>query len=237
MNFGSRSRFHKSRLKKGMLIIGAKGFAKELLETVCQINPDEPVAFYDDVSDDPPDSLFDRYPIITNLEDAEKYLTREGGKFALGVGKPVLRLQLTEKFKAIGGELMSVISPLARIGKWGNSVGTGTNVLTNAVIESNNQIGAGNLIHVKALVSHDVKIGNFCEISPGANILGGVSIGDLCSVGTGACILPRIKIGTNVVIGAGAVVTKDIPDNTLAVGVPAKIVRRLEPVDPKWEKK
>lgn len=213
-----------------MLIIGAKGFAKELLETLCQLGIGECAAFYDDVSDDLPDLLFGEYNIIRNLDDAEKYLKSEDGKFALGIGNPVLRYRLSEKFKAIG-ELVSVISPFARIGEWKNSIGTGSCVLTNAVIESNNKIGAGNLIHVNALISHDVTTGMFCEISPSVNLLGGVSVGDFCSIGAGAQILPKMKIGRNVVVGAGAVVTKDVPDNSMVVGVPAKIVKKLEPID------
>jgi sugar O-acyltransferase (sialic acid O-acetyltransferase NeuD family) len=214
-----------------MLIIGAKGFAKELLEAICQTNAnDESIAFFDDVSEDLPDLLFGKYAIIRDLEEAEKYLKTDEGKFALGVGNPVLRYKLSEKFKK-SGELISIISPFARIGRWKNHIGEGTNVLSNAVIESNNEIGVGCLIHVGALISHDVTIGKFCEISPSANLLGAVSVGDFCSIGAGAQILPKIKVGRNVVIGAGAVVTKDVSDNSLVVGVPAKIVKKLEPID------
>ena len=47
-------------------------------------------------------------------------------------------------------------------------------------------------------------------------------------IGAGASILPGVTIGNNVVVGAGAVVTKDIPDNSLAVGVPARFIRKIE---------
>jgi sugar O-acyltransferase (sialic acid O-acetyltransferase NeuD family) len=214
-----------------MLIIGAKGFAKELLEIVCQINPDESPAFYDDASDDIPDFLFGKYAVIRNLADAEKYLDKKGGKFALGIGNPVLRYKLAEKFTAIGGELVSVISPYARIGKWENFIGCGSNILTNAIIESNNQIGIGNLVHANALISHDVTTGKFCEISPSVNLLGEVAVDAFCSIGAGAVILPKVKIGNNVIVGAGAVVTKNMPDNVMVVGTPAKIVKKLEPID------
>jgi len=52
-------------------------------------------------------------------------------------------------------------------------------------------------------------------------------IGDRASIGTGATILGGIKIGINTLIGAGAVVTKDIPDNAVAVGNPARVIRYL----------
>lgn len=54
-----------------------------------------------------------------------------------------------------------------------------------------------------------------------------VNIGDDCWIGGNAIILPGITIGNGCVIGAGSVVTKDIPDNSMAVGNPAKVTRKL----------
>lgn len=55
-----------------------------------------------------------------------------------------------------------------------------------------------------------------------------VRIGNDVWIGGSATVLPGVTIGDNVVIGAGAVVTKDIPPNSLALGVPARVVRTLE---------
>ena len=52
-----------------------------------------------------------------------------------------------------------------------------------------------------------------------------ITIGDNCYIGTGATILGPVTIGNNVTIGAGAVVTKDVSDNVIVAGVPAKIVK------------
>lgn len=60
--------------------------------------------------------------------------------------------------------------------------------------------------------------------SPGMNI-DGSSIGKNCYIGAGAIIMSPVKIGNNVTIGAGSVVTKDIPDNCIVAGNPAKIIR------------
>lgn len=54
-----------------------------------------------------------------------------------------------------------------------------------------------------------------------------VNIGDNCWIGGGAIILPGVSIGNNCVIGAGAVVTKDIPDDSMAAGNPAKVIKKL----------
>ena len=55
-----------------------------------------------------------------------------------------------------------------------------------------------------------------------------VKIGDDCWIGGGAIILPGVTIGNKCVIGAGAVVTRDVPDNSLAAGNPARVIRKLE---------
>jgi maltose O-acetyltransferase len=54
--------------------------------------------------------------------------------------------------------------------------------------------------------------------------IGLVQIGNNVFIGTGSIILPNVRIGDNVVIGAGSVVTRDIPDDSLALGNPARVV-------------
>lgn len=56
------------------------------------------------------------------------------------------------------------------------------------------------------------------------NKKGCISIGDNVMIGARTIILPNVKIGSNVIIGAGAIVCKDIPDNSMAVGVPCRVV-------------
>jgi len=55
-----------------------------------------------------------------------------------------------------------------------------------------------------------------------------IQVGSHVFIGVNSIIMPGVKIGSNVVIGAGSVVTKDIPDNSVAIGVPAKVVSSFE---------
>ena len=58
-----------------------------------------------------------------------------------------------------------------------------------------------------------------------------ILLGDGAYLGTGAIVLPGVRIGKMCVVGAGAVVTQDLDDFSVAVGVPAKVIRKLIPMD------
>jgi sugar O-acyltransferase (sialic acid O-acetyltransferase NeuD family) len=204
-----------------MLIAGAGGFAKEILEVVITQFPPDELFFFDDRSEEIPDKFFGRYKILKNFKDVEKLFSKNPS-FALGVGSPDAREYFYNKFKSLGGKAENIFSDHALIGKHENKFSDGIVVMPQVIIEASNTIGAGVLIHAGTFISHDVSIGNFCEISPYVKLLGNVTIGDSCSIGTAAVILPGINIGTEVTIGAGAVVTKDVMDGFRVAGIPAK---------------
>jgi acetyltransferase-like isoleucine patch superfamily enzyme len=77
-------------------------------------------------------------------------------------------------------------------------------------------------------LTHDGGVGLFRREYPGINIFGRIKIGNNVFIGAGAILLLNIRVGDNVVIGAGSVVTKDIPDNVVVVGVPARIIRSIQ---------
>ncbi len=210
-----------------MIIVGAKGFAKEVLEVLHQLSQLDHLVFYDDVNEDAPAFLYEQFPVLRNKEAAAHYFKTVDNRFTIGIGNPVLRKKLALEFEAMGGVFTSTISPLAQIGHYGNSIGSGCNIMTGTVLTNDVKIGEGVLINLNCTVGHDSVIGNYVELSPGVHVSGNCTIGNYCNIGTNATILPKITIGSNVIIGAGSVVTKDIPDNCLVVGIPATIKKEL----------
>jgi sugar O-acyltransferase (sialic acid O-acetyltransferase NeuD family) len=201
-----------------------------VLEVCHQNNELENLVFYDDVNDDIGDKLYDQFPILKNLEEAQDYFSSIENRFTLGIGNPLLRKKLHDKFVKIGGVLYSTISNSCVIGTYDNRIESGCNILAGSIISNNVSIGKGCIIYFNTVITHDCTIGDFVEIAPSVNILGRTIIKSYTHIGAGSTILPDITIGKNVTIGAGSVVTKDIPDNSLAIGVPAKVVKQLEPL-------
>jgi serine acetyltransferase len=81
-------------------------------------------------------------------------------------------------------------------------------------------------VHINRMsnVGHDNLLEDFVTVSPGSNLSGNVTLKEGSFIGTGASIIEGKTVGAWARVGAGAAVVEDIPDNTTAVGVPAKVV-------------
>ena len=134
------------------------------------------------------------------------------------------RYTLFNMAKEIGYKFPVIISPEAIVDE-SVRIDEGTVIMPGSIINIDSSIGKNCIVNTGAIIEHDCKIGNYCHIAPGVHISGVVNIGELSFIGIGATIIQGIKIGKNVTIGAGSVVIKDIPDNVIAVGNPAKIIK------------
>jgi len=92
-------------------------------------------------------------------------------------------------------------------------------------------ITLGSNVHITNgvnFIGHDGGTLLFRHIVPDLEITKPITIGSDVYIGTNVTILPGVKIGNKVIIGAGAVVTRDIPDNSVAAGVPARVIKTAD---------
>jgi acetyltransferase-like isoleucine patch superfamily enzyme len=104
-------------------------------------------------------------------------------------------------------------------------IGNGTKIMDGTYISGNSTVGSGVFIGMLVSTSNDNHMGTegYSE-----KVVQGPTIEDDVRIGQGSCILPRIRVGQGSIIGAGAVVTKDVPPYSLAMGMPARVVRSLK---------
>ena len=208
-----------------MLIIGAGGLARELLQVVKDINLTEQIFFYDDINTYSNKRIYNEFSILNSLDDVKTLFHSQSRDYLLGIGNPIFRKGLRQKFDFLGGILNSSISPYAKLGKYDVKIGNGCNILAGATVSNSVSIGECCLLYYGTIATHDCIIGDYVEISPNATLLGRCEVGPMTQIGANSTVLPNVKIGTNVVIGAGSVVTRDVLDNSVVYGVPARFAK------------
>lgn len=206
-----------------MIITGAGGFARQLYEVFIQLDYPADIAFFDNISPNLPERLYNR-PVLSSEDEARSWLKRNPS-FCLGLSGSNYRRNIASLFSGWGGKIETVISPHARIARHAKNIGEGAVIMTGAIIENDVWIGEGALINNLAMVHHESYVSDYCEIAPGANLLGRVKLEEDVFVGAQAVILPGLRIGARSIIGAGAVVTRDVPQAVVVTGNPAKLVQ------------
>ncbi len=203
-----------------VIVAGAGGHAKEVLDILVQMYPVDDICFYDDVNLER-DVLFGRYRILHSFHDIVSAQSSIF-EFCVAVGSPPARKALFEKLRGYGGLAVSVVSLTAVVSATNTVIGEGVNAMHQCFVSADVRIGAGCLLNRGCGIHHDCQIGDFCEVGPGATLLGHVSLGNEILVGAGSMLLSGVEVGDGAVIGAGAVVTKTVLPRTVVVGVPAR---------------
>lgn len=145
-------------------------------------------------------------------------------QMVISVEDNMIRKRLVAKIKH---EFGKVIHPKADVSDYAK-IGDGTVIIHGSIVQSGCKVGKHAILNTSCVVDHDSTIGDFSHISPNVTICDNVTIGEGVHIGAGATIIPGITIGKWCVIGAGAVITQNLPDYSLVVGVPGKIIRKLD---------
>lgn len=141
--------------------------------------------------------------------------------WVIGIGDNAVRKKIAENHLlkyAFAIDKSASLSKRAVIGK-------GTVIMPGVSINSSTIVGKHVIINTNSSIDHDCIIEDYVHISPNATLCGGISVGEGTQIGAGAVIIPGIKIGKWAKIGGGAVIIKDVPDNSIVVGNPGRIIK------------
>ncbi len=212
---------------KDIAIFGVGGFGREVLTLIKDINKAglaeyNILGFFDDGH--PKGEICNGYPILGGLSDVNNW--SQELSLVIAIGSPSVKKKIVD---AIMNPLISfptLIHPSVVVGDYEYvSIGNGCLICAGNIITTNIKIEDFVTLNLCCTVGHDTIIKQYSSFMPSVNISGEVVIGEGVYCGTGAKIINQLEIGKYTTIGAGAVVTKTLPANCTAVGVPAKVIK------------
>lgn len=164
-------------------------------------------------------------PVLGPLSDAKSKI---GIKFINGIGSPSSFTQKEHIINKTGlclDDFVSIIHPSAVVST-SAKIGLGTVILGNVTIGANVEIGSHTMILPNCIIGHDCVIGNYGTMGGGVILSGAITVGQNCYLGAGSVVREGLKIGEAALLGMGAVLVQDMPEFSVYVGNPAKLLRK-----------
>ncbi len=206
---------------KKLIIVGAGGFGRELLQwckDIQKVKQEWEIAGFIDDNRAALDGFTCDYQIIGTIEE---WVPQEDQVFALAIAEPKTKEYVVRRLENRGAQFTSIIHPDARIGAF-HSFGRGLVLYPNARITVNVRIGNFVTVLDNTSIGHDASVGDFTTFSASCGINGHVTIGNYVFFGCNASTIPGIQIGDECHIGVGSVVVNHLKSGVHVFGNPAK---------------
>lgn len=205
---------------KNIIIVGAGGFGRELLQWIKDINSVSEKWIIKGFIDDNINAL-DKYKcdysVIGSIKEWEP---KETEVFACAIANPHIKEKVVTLLKSKGALFERIIHPKAIIGDY-NKIGEGLIAYPNSCITVNTVIG--NFVTLLcSSIGHDAVVGDYSTISSYCDITGRVNIGKKVFLGSRVTIIPGRKIENDAYLGAGSVVVTHVKEKAKVMGNPAK---------------
>ena len=206
---------------KNLLIIGARGFGREVINLAMQCDGYQTLFQIKGFLDDKKNALdtFNGYPPI--IDSVENYDVKDDDVFVCGIGDVQQKKKYVQIILDKGGCFISLVHPTALINPTA-AIGKGLLVFPFAQVGSAAIVGDYVLIQSYAGIAHDVKIGDYSRIDVQVLCVGGVIVGNDVTIHSGAVLNHKVVVEDNAVIGATSFVIRKVKQGTTVFGNPAR---------------
>lgn len=151
----------------------------------------------------------------------------QGLGVVVGIASYRVKSMIVSRLSTLNVYWVNVIHPKAVVMK-SATLGKGNILQAGAVLDTAAKTGDYVVMGNGSQTGYGCVLDDFSTLGIGAHLSGNVVIGRGVFIGTGASVCPGVHIGAGSVIGAGAAVTNDIPDAVVAVGVPARVIKKID---------
>lgn len=207
-----------------IVLIGAGGHAKTIVDTIERLDQYEIAGFIDRLNSC--EEIYKGYRVIGHDEDMEKIFDSgiHSAFIAVGyLGKTEVRKKLYSKLKAVGFSLPVIIDPTAIVAK-DVLIEEGTYIGRNAVVNAEAKIGKNCIINTAVVVEHECTVGDFSHLAVSTVVCGQTYVGKECFLGANSTVIQGLKLLDKCIIGAGSVVLTSVESGCTVAGVPAKVI-------------
>lgn len=206
-----------------IVIIGAGGHGKVVLDILRAAGEEEPVGFVDS-SPSRAGGRIGGLPIFGPANVLPK-LRQQGIRGAIvAIGDSRARVQYASVLREQGFELVNAIHPSSSVSPMA-VLGRNVVVAAQAAVCTEARIEDSVILNTACVVDHECEIGAGAHVCPGAHLAGRVRVGAGAWIGIGANVIQCLSIGEHATVGAGAVVIRDVPAGSTVVGVPARVIK------------
>jgi sugar O-acyltransferase (sialic acid O-acetyltransferase NeuD family) len=208
-----------------IIIVGAGGFGREVLQWACHAWPDQcsKIAGFLSAHPNKLRGHATNLPIVGHPEDFEPQPT-DGLLLAIGI--PRIRRHVAEQLEARNARFVTLVHPTAIVADTAE-IGSGSIICPYAIVSDSVRVGRCVLLNYHASLGHDARVGDFAVLSPYATLGGSARVEQDVFLGLHASVGPGRTVEADSSVAAGSCVLTDIQPGSIVYGVPGKPAPRV----------
>lgn len=212
-----------------ILIVGAGGFGREVLQWARDAWPDHAALIAGFLATDVPAAEAGG-PCLPVVADPREYHPGTGDALLLAIGIPGVRRRVAESLACRGATFLTLVHPTAIVTPTA-TIGEGSVLCPYSIVSDSATLGRHVLLNYHASLGHDSSAGDFTVFSPYAALGGHAHVGEDCFLGMHACVGPGRTVAARGKVSANSCALADAPADSIVFGVPGRIAPRIVAYD------